>query len=278
MKNKTYTPFVWKFVDLLKKGYLQLEPEIKNEVRRFISECQHPDGGFTDRKGTSDLYYSLFGILMATALDMHEVIEKHKIYIKGLKEENMRGIDHYLKILIRGFLFRDLSKPPVFLLLRMFFQKGRQINPVYRIFLWLLSFDLFYGKPLIVRLIARLALTFNQMPADSPCSIAAAYITAMAYAGLPVIKESKALFLYFDEEQGFKTFRDTPHADLLSTAVALFALRASETRIESFIPACLRLAGENYTNGAFLSGDGDTTRDTEYTFYGLLTIGASAST
>ena len=33
---------------------------------------------------------------------------------------------------------------------------------------------------------------------------------------------------------------------------------------------------QNFSNGAFLSGDGDTTTDAEYTFYGLLALGVLA--
>ncbi|NCB08501.1 MAG: hypothetical protein EOM73_10090 [Bacteroidia bacterium] len=39
------------------------------------------------------------------------------------------------------------------------------------------------------------------------------------------------------------------------------------------IPDCLNLVQQNYDTGAFLSGDGDLSRDLEYTFYGLLTLG-----
>ena len=39
-------------------------------------------------------------------------------------------------------------------------------------------------------------------------------------------------------------------------------------------PGCLEFVGANYSDGSFLSGDGDLTKDLEYTFYGLLALGA----
>ena len=59
----------------------------------------------------------------------------------------------------------------------------------------------------------------------------------------------------------------------LSTAVALFVLRETAYDMRMITPVCLDFVQQNYDDGAFLSGDGDATRDLEYTFYGLLALG-----
>lgn len=83
----------------------------------------------------------------------------------------------------------------------------------------------------------------------------------------------RKILSYFDEVNGFKVYRQNNTADLLSTAVALYALRVSGYDLRLIAPACLKFVQDNYCDGAFLSGDGDQTRDLEYTFYGLLALG-----
>jgi hypothetical protein len=96
---------------------------------------------------------------------------------------------------------------------------------------------------------------------------------ARVYSGINVKKQTRQLFSYFEETKGFKIFQNAEKADLLSTAVALFALRKGNADFRLVAPDCLHLIQQNYDAGAFLSGDGDSSRDLEYTFYGLLSLG-----
>jgi hypothetical protein len=61
---------------------------------------------------------------------------------------------------------------------------------------------------------------------------------------------------------------------MLSTGVALFVLKETGYDLRMIKPGCLDFIQENYSAGAFLSGDGDVTKDLEYTFYGLLALGS----
>ena len=92
-------------------------------------------------------------------------------------------------------------------------------------------------------------------------------------AGKNVEKEQKQVFSRFEKDKGFKVFRETENADLLSTAVALFALKETDADLRMVAPDALNLVQQNYESGAFLSGDGDKIKDLEYTFYGLLILG-----
>jgi hypothetical protein len=90
-------------------------------------------------------------------------------------------------------------------------------------------------------------------------------------------KEEELLKSFACETGGFKAFVQLNNADMLSTAVALFALNFAGSDLRLLKPASLNFIEQNYTDGAFLSGDGDQTRDLEYTFYGLLALGVLAS-
>jgi hypothetical protein len=91
--------------------------------------------------------------------------------------------------------------------------------------------------------------------------------------GLDVNKDIQQLFEYYEEGTGFKAFKEVESTDLLSTAVALFALEKAGAGLKTIAPDVLGLVQNNYSEGAFLSGNGDETRDLEYTFYGLLILG-----
>jgi hypothetical protein len=90
------------------------------------------------------------------------------------------------------------------------------------------------------------------------------------------LTEQELLKSFACETGGFKAFAHLNNADMLSTAVALFALNFAGSDLRLLKPACLDFIQQNYAEGAFLSGDGDTTIDVEYTFYGLLALGVLA--
>ena len=54
-------------IALLRNALNLLDEQGGEEVLKFLMNQQNPDGGFRDRGGRSDLYYSLFGGLMLRA-------------------------------------------------------------------------------------------------------------------------------------------------------------------------------------------------------------------
>ena len=121
------------------------------------------------------------------------------------------------------------------------------------------------------RMLARTATDVN-----SPCSEVAARVFLLKLMKREGAGEEKLLKSFACETGGFKAFAHLRQADLLSTAVALFALQFSGADLRLLRPACLDFIHSNYSDGAFLSGDGDPTADVEYTFYGLLALGVLA--
>ena len=56
-------PFYLQMVSLLRNALDVLDEQGQSEVFQFLKSQQNVDGGFKDRGGRSDLYYSLFGMM-----------------------------------------------------------------------------------------------------------------------------------------------------------------------------------------------------------------------
>ena len=52
-------------------------------VRAFVGGRLNPDGGFADRAGNSDLYYTVFGLNCMLALEMGPPVAKIRDFIEG---------------------------------------------------------------------------------------------------------------------------------------------------------------------------------------------------
>ena len=251
-----------------------LDETSKTELKNFVKGQQLASGAFTDRAGQPDLYYSLFGAWMAEALHLKPQKEKLKIFIQDINPEKRKKIDRFAILLIQViFQEKELDKPSVFSFSKFVLDGKLSINPAYQAFLFLLTFDALYGKNKSLYFILKTLLTFYRVPESVPSSFVAALLVAKYLAGMNVEKQKAELLLYFEEGNGFKVFKETGNADLLSTAVALFALKKAGADLRLVVPDAFHLVQQNYAKGAFLSGDGDLTRDLEYTFYGLLTLG-----
>ncbi len=272
-ENK-YKPFYSQFITEIAKGISLLEETSKSEVEDFMKSCQLANGAFSNRAGTADLYYSLFGAWLCKALGSDQIQGKLKKYVSGVNSTGEKVVDRFSLLLIRLIVEeKKFQKPSFVALLRWVLKDAKSLNAAYRFFLFMLSFDALYGPNRLVKLVIRIPLMFYKTTDDLPCSFYAALLLAKFITGKNVEQETAVLLGYFEKGMGFKVFREQPDADLLSTAVALFALKKSGADLRLVAPDCLKLAEENFDNGAFLSGDGDLSRDLEYTFYGLLILG-----
>jgi len=270
----SYFPLYKQFISEIEKGFSLLDEPSKTELKNFVKGQQLASGAFTDRAGQPDLYYSLFGAWMAEALHLKPQKEKLNRFIQDINPEKRKKIDRFAILLIQViFQEKELDKPSVFSFSKFVLDGKLSINPAYQAFLFLLTFDALYGKNKSLYFILKTLLTFYRVPESVPSSFVAALLVAKYLAGMNVEKQKAELLLYFEEGNGFKVFKETGNADLLSTAVALFALKKAGADLRLVAPDAFQLVQQNYAEGAFLSGDGDLTRDLEYTFYGLLTLG-----
>ncbi|WP_423126369.1 hypothetical protein [Gaoshiqia sp. Z1-71] len=267
-------PLYLQFIRTIRDGLSLLDPDIQNEIRQFTDRQQHPSGAFTDRAGNPDCYYSLFGFWLASALNMKSNLERLLAFasVKDIDLEK-RPVDRFALMLIRHSLSpgkNNSSKLP-----GMLFKKEYRVNFSYQLFLSLLVFDARYGRKEWLYFLVRLVLRVYQPEGNVPCSLLAALTVARHEAGLKTEKQHRQLRAFMDGDQGFKSFMHMESGDLLSTGVALYALQTGYD-LRLIAPDCFSFVQRQYAGGAFLSGDGDQTRDLEYTFYGLLALGSLA--
>lgn len=251
-----------------------LDETIQKEIYGFVASQQHQNGAFTNRGGHPDIYYTLFGAWLAEALGLTSQMNQLKIFTEKVNPDKKKIVERFALLLIKAVADNDFKKPAVFSLVRMIFKGGKDINPAYQVFLFLLSFDALYGKNRFLYFLFSVVLNFYRSPEDAPCSFSAAVLVAKYLVGKKVENETQNQLAYFEAGKGFKVFKELKNADLLSTAVALFALKKAGADLRIVAPDCLNLIQQNYDSGAFLSGDCDSSRDLEYTFYGLLALGA----
>lgn len=276
---------------LLSNALNVLDEEGRAEVLRFAINEQNPDGGFKDRAGRSDLYYSLFGMVILKGIEgmeqgaggmekgFKESIQRLKQYIDGMAVSQVPGfIERCCLVLIQKELKAKRSSllKSLFLLAKSSWKERSSINLSYRSFVLFLTLDAVFPISGIIKRSAHRILAYNNLDEHSPCSEVAAKIFLRKWMNQKDPVEEKLLLSFACLSGGFKAFPMLNHADMLSTAVALYSLRYAGTDLRTLKPSNLEYIQSNYSGGAFLSGDGDMITDVEYTFYGLLALGTLA--
>lgn len=325
-------------IDSLRIALDLLDEQGRAEVYQFVTSQQNSDGGFKDRGGRSDLYYSLFGGMMLRTWsngqgawgmgqgawgkehgvgfgkhrdrrpetgngrkekDMQDGVDsnfstqdsrfkiqdsrliaesllKFRCFIKGQSNSKVSGFIEKccLVLLQKEFEISRFSRWRTLLSLGQSFWKERHsINLSYRSFVLFLTLDAIFPFLGILILAGKKVLVRTTVDANSPCSEVAAKVFLQKMMNQNGKEEQELLKSFACESGGFKAFHHLQQADMLSTAVALFALNYAGCDIRLLMPACLDFIQSNFSDGAFLSGDGDPTADVEYTFYGLLALG-----
>lgn len=277
MGKSPYLPVIQLFVDTLRKGTETLDKTVLGDMIDFLRSQQHENGCFMDRSGSPDLYYSLFGAWLSLALDQDQVLGKHRNFIDQYKLEQHQGvIDELAWALIKISLASTEGLPSSMKIFRHLLSARERIDMSYRIFLWLLMADARGWANPVLKFVIRSWIFFMKPPDDLPCSIVAAMLFVKHRLGMGIKTEKKKLLGYYNSDGGFGAFPSLSSPDMLSTAVALFVLQIIGYDLRLIAPACLDFVEGNYDSGAFISGDGDETRDLEYTFYGLLSLGSLA--
>ena len=113
---------------------------------------------------------------------------------------------------------------------------------------------------------------------QKPCPVVAAeQILAYLKSGSKGCRPGD-IMAFYRGNGGFAALLGAPLPDLLSTAVSLFALGFTGYDLRLLKPDCLGFVGSCYKEGGFMSSKNDTQPDIEYTFYGLLALGALNNT
>jgi prenyltransferase beta subunit len=262
-------------------------------VRDFLLRQHNPDGGFKDREGKSDLYYTIFGLDSLIALQS-EIPSSMVPFLETFGTGDELDLVHLCCLARARCAMRSQTKANEHVASRLETFRtsdgGYHVLPqsshgtTYAAFLVLGAYqDLGRKLPEPLRLVQSLKLletpdgawaNDRAMKAGSTNATAAA-ITALRQLDQPINSAvADWLLARVHPQGGFRASPDAPLPDLLSTATALHALAGLQTSIDSIKEPCLDFIDTLWTNeGSFHGHWGDDVLDCEYTFYALLALG-----
>ena len=272
---KSTEPIIHQTIDQLSGTGEILSPKSYDELVLFVSNSQNSDGGFKNRDGSSDPYYSFFGFLIASGLGMKDELVRLKEYVRQNRDlSTCSYADRCALLIMESFFLKKHKKQwgKAIRIVSRFFSNKDYLQVSYNSFLTMLVVETLVGHPsLLVRKARRIIkkITVNEaMPISELFSV----LILKCQLGEPFEEEMRLISGYFTGNSGFRIYPHVSNADLLSTAVALFAMKHCGIDRRLYAPSAIQFVESQFSDGAFLSGDGDLTRDLEYTFYGLLAL------
>lgn len=279
----------------------RLAPQVLGDsaplVTEFLLGQINEDGGFSDRSGKSDLYYTTFALGGLMALQARVPTDRVTSYLRSFNHVNQLGLvdagclarawaamphesrdpGAEAKIVARIEAFRSADG-------------GYNASPasdngtVYGCFLALGAYqDVGQLPPApdgLLECIEKLRTPDGGYAngADMPIGLTpptAAAVALQRHLGDRARADvGKWLLNRLHPDGGFCAGRDVPVPDLLSTATALHALESLHVDIKPFQEACLDFVDTLWTaRGGFFGSWEDDELDAEYTYYGLLALG-----
>jgi hypothetical protein len=261
---------------ILKRSLNVLDPAAIERIRSYLSNSQTESGGFQDRAGKADLYYSLFGCYLADALDYADLFPALGRYTdEEIRKNKLNGINLYCsailssKLLGEG-LYGDFLKKKI----RDNLSRKQNGQTAYNAFISLLA--CYYQKDYQSLFLIKKQLAGLQTKDSLPSPVIAALLVLQKSFRKPVNDIKQKLLSYYCEGGGFKATYSASIPDLLSTAVVLYALNYAGHDMRLIKPDCLGFVESLYSDGGFSGNYIDTDPDIEYTFYGLLALGSLA--
>lgn len=260
---------------VLKNGLEMIDTETRNELSAFVVAHQTANGGFADRAGNPDLYYTLFGTYLAEALSLTEVLGKSQNYlIETVKTKNLTGVYLNCAVIIHTKLFGNEQLPEEMhkKALNEITRERKTAHNTYTEFIHLLTLYQLKDYLATYQLIKK--IRSKEKEAVQPCTVMAAELILCSLTRKPIDVITKRLLSFNRPNGGFVALEKTRIEDLLSTGVALYALNYVKTDLRLIKPECLSYIDSLYLNGGFRAMELDPETDIEYTFYGLLALGS----
>ena len=270
--------------------------ESRDLVAAFLRGHVNPDGGFQDRAGASDLYYTVFGLDALVALQEDLPVTETGAYLDRFGDG--AGLDFvHLACLARGWAaLRRL--PDTSIIERVVARleecrsddggyatmPGSAAGTAYAAFLAMGAYE-DLGREIphpdrMVGSLSRLRASDGSyankpgMPSGITTATAAAVLVMHRLGVAPDRDAGMWLLDRCHDRGGFLASPSTPLPDLLSTATALHALAALHVPTAGLVEPCLDFVDSLWTNrGGFYGTWADEAADCEYTYYALLTLG-----
>jgi hypothetical protein len=252
----------------------------------FVQQHQDTDGGFVNRAGQPDLYYSMFALLLAAVLRVPMRRDAVSRYLDGIDPGQLDLVHLLCLVRCRKLLAflksraipRSLRKHAEALLESRdgaLFPLQDAASP--------------YSQFLKLSLAQELAIPFSGQSLDayrcndglfsnlrndqhSSTNATSAALALAHYGFCSLTAGALPNFVALQQGDGaFKAARGAPQTDLLSTATAFFALSLHQQKPP--LPVRDFLYSAFTAEGGFSSGLEDSLADLEYTAYGLLLAG-----
>ena len=269
--------------------------ESRDLVAQFVHQSQNPDGGFQDRAGDSDLYYTVFGLEALLALNAPPP-DSTISFLRTFGDGGSLDFVH-LTCLARAWGSAARGGAPPELAARISERlahyrsadggyavtPGADAGTAYACFLALGALEDLGTAPDAAGMLACLAhlraadggYANVEGAAEGSTPATAAAVTVMHRLEAPPDPGARDwLLARCHPEGGFFAAPRAPIPDLLSTATALHALSALHADISAVREPCLDFVDTLWTSrGGFYGNWTDQTLDCEYTYYGLLALG-----
>ena len=269
-------------------------------VATFVRGRLNADGGFSNRAGHSDIYYTVFGLQALLALRAELPVGPVTSYLRQFGGGEGLDLVHLACLAGCWAMMPAASLAPetregivdrieTYRTADGGYQASREATcgSTYHAFLALGAYqDLDVAPPDIERVAVSLAALRSQDGAfanargrqqgSTPATAAAAIL--LRHLDIPASPTLAEWLLSRCRQGGFFANPEAPLPDLLSTATALHALSSLHAPLDSIREDCLDFVDSLWTSqGAFYGTWVDDTADCEYTYYGLLALGHLAA-
>lgn len=266
-------------------------------IETFLRNQQNPDGGFRDRDGNSDLYYTSFAIDALTALQT-EIPEASLRSFLNAKAADAGSLD-FVHLCCLSRCYSALQERPSATEISAILEKieafrtpdggynqspGEETGSAYACFLAYGAYSdhgrEMPGRDGVASCLASLQTEAGAWANDVELPIpnipaTAAAVTLCRNLRLPIPEKTATWILHsLHPGGGFLPFPGAPVPDLLSTAVALHALDGLQVSFAEKKDSILDFIDSLWTAaGGFHGTWDDDDLDIEYTYYGLLALG-----
>jgi hypothetical protein len=274
-------PFLHKFETgsperILTRSLKLLDQDAIDSLKAFVKGKQTKSGGFADKAGNADLYYTLFGYYLVDALGLYDIRLPIEKYLENEVTNNkLEGVHLHCAAILADRIGANKSiRKALTEKVRENLKNQFEKQAVYNTFLSLLT--CYYVKDFksLYRLRKQSESLTGRKSFTSP--VVAAFLVLQSSFRKPVKDLREKLLTFYNGKGGFKATVAAPVPDLLSTAVALYALNFTGYDLSIIKPDSLDFVDSMFTEGGFMGNVLDTDPDVEYTFYGLLALGSLA--